>query len=80
MVLASVLAFVLACCIYFFVVYYYPDMNKTPFREGSSEWVGYTSAEANGFLTKNDCVDDPETVAIAGFVDGCMRYITDLKK
>ncbi len=50
---------------------YYGD---TPYKEGTGEYVGYTSAKANGFKSSAECTSDPEAVKLKGFVAGCKRW------
>ncbi|MDE2421583.1 MAG: hypothetical protein KGO49_10440 [Gammaproteobacteria bacterium] len=50
---------------------YYGD---TPYKEGTGEYVGYTSARANGLKSPAECTNDPETVKLKGFVAGCKRW------
>ncbi len=46
----------------------------TPYKEGSGEWVGYSSAKENGFKRSEECRSDPELVQMPGYVEGCERY------
>ena len=50
-------------------------LTGTPYQKGSGEWVGYTSAEANGFKRVEDCTSDPETKGDAEYVEGCKAWV-----
>ena len=53
-----------------FATYY----DNTPYKEGTGEYVGYISAKANGLKSPDECMNDPETVKLKGFVVGCKRW------
>ena len=52
---------------------YSANINKTPYREGSMEYVGYSFAKANGIKNAGECSMDPEFQE-PKFLEGCRRY------